>query len=112
MYRITVSEPARPTTEVDSMRSGNAARPVIARSAIATSMITMPSTIPTTAFRAALSSLAEKNFWYMPLSPRMSRKVGAATPNTHRTLWPPSGSRWLCGRAFITACTPPSSNTM
>ncbi len=71
----------------------------------------IPRTMPTTAFRAALSSLAEKNFWYIPLSPRISRKVGMATPNTQRTLWPPSAAVCSAGSPSRTAPTPPTSKT-
>ena len=56
-------------------------------------MTTMPITMPITACRAALESLAEKNFWYIPLSPIRSKKVGMATPTTHRKLCPPNGGQ-------------------
>ncbi len=63
MWRITVSEAARPMMEVPPSNPGNAARPVMARRARAVSSKTTPTTIPRTALRAAFSSLAEKNFW-------------------------------------------------
>ncbi len=74
-------------------------------------MNTTPTNIPTTAFLADPAFLAEKNFWYIPLSPRMSRNVGIATPNTHSTLWPPSAVRCSAGNASAMAPTPPFENT-
>ena len=60
--RITVSEAARPSTEVWVIKSGKAARPTIANRARAVSMTTTPAIMPITACRAAFSSRAEKNF--------------------------------------------------
>ena len=60
--RITVSEAARPSIEVSVIKSGKAARPTIANRARAISMSITPATMPMTAWRAAFSFRAEKNF--------------------------------------------------
>ena len=84
----------------------------MATSASAVSITTTPSTIPMTARRAALASLAEKNFWYIPLSPSSRRNVGRETPITHSRLWPPVGAVKFSGSRASTSPTPPTWNTM
>ena len=86
MCMMIVSDAARPTMLVWAMRSGNAARPVMATSASVVSISTTPTIMPITAFRAAPSSLAEKNFWYIPLSPSNNRNVGKDMPTTQMML--------------------------
>ena len=112
MSRMTVSEAARPIISLVPRRPGFAARPVIASNASAVSMMTTPITIPATARRAAFSSLAEKNFWYIPLSPSNRRNVGMAMPTTQSQLCPPRIVVCSAGSLSMTPLTPPSFQTM
>ena len=62
-----------------------------------------------TALRAAASSRAAKNFWYMLLSPSSRKSVGRKSPKAEETPRRPVRVKWVAGSVSVSADQPPAA---